>query len=397
MRTFRLQHTNWFCLEGSIKTMKTEKTFFTKNTANLSASEVLYQEARSQRSRLAISLGDPAGIGPEVVLKALADPEITQGCQITIIGSQSLLEQTYTRLRSSQGLDNLADPAELSIFDIPLDSPTLNEIKVGTGNTASGAASFAYLETAIAQTLSGSFQGIVTAPIAKSAWKAAGYDYPGQTELLALRSHSEKFGMLFVAQSPYTGWTLRTLLATTHIPLSEVARTLTPELMSKKLDLLIECLQQNFGIERPKIAIAGLNPHSGEQGQLGTEERDWLIPWLQQQSDRYPHVKLEGFIPPDTMWVKPGQAWFGRSAEFPLETLPDAYLALYHDQGLIPVKLMAFDRAVNTSIGLPFIRTSPDHGTAFDIAGRGIASATSMKAAISLATQLVSQQLKVNS
>jgi 4-hydroxythreonine-4-phosphate dehydrogenase len=265
-----------------------------------------------------------------------------------------------------------------------------DKIIIGTGNQASGAASFAYMDYAIAQTLAGKFDGIVTGPIAKSAWKAAGYNYPGQTELLAEKSGVERFGMLFVARSPYTGWTIRTLLATTHIPLRQVADTLTPQLLTKKLDLLVECLEKDFGIEKARIAIAGLNPHSGEQGQLGSEEIDWLIPWLEQERQNRPHLQLDGPIPPDTMWVKPGQAWYGNTHS---QNPADGYLALYHDQGLIPVKLMAFDRAVNTTIGLPFVRTSPDHGTAFDIAGKGIADATSMKAAIELAAELVSQRL----
>jgi 4-hydroxythreonine-4-phosphate dehydrogenase len=232
----------------------------------------------------------------------------------------------------------------------------------------------------------------VTAPIAKSAWKAAGHHYPGQTELLAERASAERFGMLFVARSPHTHWTLRTLLATTHIPLRQVADTLTPALLTTKLELLVECLHQDFGIATPHIAIAGLNPHSGEQGQLGREEVDWLIPWLQAMRDRLPAVQLEGPIPPDTLWVKPGQAWYGSRSQGSSANPADAYLALYHDQGLIPVKLMAFDRAVNTTIGLPFIRTSPDHGTAFDIAGKNLADATSMKAALQLAAELVQQK-----
>ena len=193
--------------------------------------------------------------------------------------------------------------------------------------------------------------------------------------------------MLFVARSPHTGWMLRTLLATTHIPLAQVSQSLTPELMNLKLDLLIECLRDNFGIINPKIVISGLNPHSGEGGQLGTEETDWLLSWLKTAQKNYPQAELIGLVPPDTMWVKPGQAWYGNNQNS--HKGADAYLALYHDQGLIPVKLMAFDRAVNTTIGLPFIRTSPDHGTAFDIAGKGIADATSMQAAIALAAEMV--------
>lgn len=343
---------------------------------------------RASRPRLALTLGDPAGIGPEVVLRALADSAISKNCDITVVGSRDVLLEVY------QGLNgrDLADPDDLQVMDVPLVQGA-GSIVIGKGNAASGAASFAYMECAIACTLSGKFDGIVTGPIAKSAWKLAGYNYPGQTELLAEKSGVDRFGMLFVARSPYTGWILRALLATTHIPLCQVADTLTPQLLTRKLDLLVECLEQDFGLKHGRIAIAGLNPHSGEQGQLGTEEQDWLIPWLQQEQQKRPHFQLDGPIPPDTMWVKPGQAWYGKSS---IPNPADAYLALYHDQGLIPVKLMAFDRAVNTSIGLPFVRTSPDHGTAFDIAGQGIADATSMKAAIELAVELVSQRLLIS-
>ncbi|MFN6571066.1 4-hydroxythreonine-4-phosphate dehydrogenase PdxA [Dendronalium sp. ChiSLP03b] len=344
----------------------------------------------NHKPRLALTLGDPSGIGPEVILKALANPEVTQNCDVTVVGNRDLLLRTYNQLSLNGNLTPLVNPDRLTVIDVPLDRKIEGEIVIGTGNTVSGAASFAYMEYAIAQTLAGKFDGIVTGPIAKSAWKVAGYNYPGQTELLAEKSGVDRFGMLFVARSPYTGWTLRTLLATTHIPLRQVADTLTPQLLTKKLDLLVECLEKDFGIIKGRIAIAGLNPHSGEQGQLGTEEQDWLIPWLEKERQNRPNFQLDGPIPPDTMWVKPGQAWYGNSQ---IQSPADGYLALYHDQGLIPVKLMAFDRAVNTSIGLPFVRTSPDHGTAFDIAGKGIADATSMQAAIHLAAELVSQRL----
>ncbi len=340
------------------------------------------------RPRLAVTLGDPAGIGTEVVLKALAPKELGQNCDLTVVGNRDLLLKNYTSLRANENID-LANPAELSILNVDLDGNIKDDVILGVENAASGAASFAYMEAAIAATLAGNFDGIVTGPIAKSAWKAAGHIYPGQTELLAEKAGMDKFGMLFVARSPHTNWTLRTLLATTHIPLCQVPETLTPELMTQKLDLLVECLEADFGIKNGKIAIAGLNPHSGEKGQLGREEADWLIDWLEEENIKRPNLTLIGPIPPDTMWVKPGQAWYGNSKV----QAADGYLALYHDQGLIPVKLMAFDRAVNTTIGLPFIRTSPDHGTAFDIAGKGIADATSMKAAIELASELVSVRL----
>jgi len=334
------------------------------------------------RPSLAITMGDPAGIGPEVILKALADPRVTQSCQVTVVGSGSVLQETYNRLADLG--EPLASLDQFALLDLPADG----KITPGLGNAASGAASFAYLETAIARTLAGEFQGIVTGPIAKSAWKAAGHDYPGQTELLAERSGADNFAMLFVARSPYNGWTAIVLLATTHIPLRQVPDALTPALLSSKLDLLVDCLRCDFRIDRPRIAIAGLNPHSGEGGQLAPEEQDWLIPWIEGQRQNR-QIEIEGPVPPDTLWVKPAQAWYRSDRNF---DLPDAYLAMYHDQGLIPVKMLAFDRAVNTSLGLPFVRTSPDHGTAFDIAGKGVANATSMGAALQVATELAYQR-----
>jgi 4-hydroxythreonine-4-phosphate dehydrogenase len=331
------------------------------------------------KPRLVITIGDPAGIGPEVVLKALTDPIQVETwlakADLSIIGSQALIHATCDCLHLKP-----LDPA-IALIDVTTDT---EPIRVGVGNAASGEASFQFLAQAIDLTLANQFDGIVTAPISKSTWKAAGHHYPGQTELLAEKAGSDRFGMMFLGRSPHTNWVLRALLATVHIPLREVSVQLTPTVMDRKLELLLNCLERDFGLTMPRIAIAGLNPHSGELGQLGMEEVDWLQPWLADARSRYPQIDLEGLIPPDTMWVKPGQAWFQDGT---MQTA-DAYLALYHDQGLIPVKLMAFDRAVNTTIGLPFVRTSPDHGTAFDIAGQGIASDRSMRSAIEWAIDL---------
>lgn len=337
---------------------------------------------------LALTLGDPAGIGSEVLLKALADLEIRALCSLTIMGNRRLLEQAYAQLRL-QTTEPLADPANLDVFDPvgDLDEP----IHWGQGSALTGDLGFRYLNAAIYATLEGKFSGIVTAPIAKNFWHEAGHCYPGQTEVLAQKTNTDRFGMAFIGRSPYTGWELRTLLATTHIPLADVPKTLTPELMDLKLSLLLESLKNDFGLKNPRVAIAGLNPHSGENGQLGREEKDWLNDWLDAARKKYPQAQLTGLYPPDTMWVKAGKAWYGKPH---FESGADAYLALYHDQGLIPVKLMAFDYAINTTVGLPFIRTSPDHGTAFDIAGQGIANPTSMKEAIRLAAHISACRLE---
>lgn len=336
-------------------------------------------------------MGDPAGIGPEVILKALAKAELRQACELTLVGCDRLLRATYQRLRS-QG-QAAVDPAQLPVLDVPVK----HAITLGEPSLGSGAASFDALNAAIELILGGEADGVVTGPIAKSAWKAAGHHYPGQTELLACRTDCKDYAMAFVGSSPHTGWVLRTLLATTHIPLSQVPKILTPQLMTRKLGLLLNFLETRCDLAQPRIGIAGLNPHSGELGQLGQEEQDWLIPWLEAMGQRFPQAELVGPVPPDTLWVSSGPAWYGLGSGGPGEAhgqtvaapAYDAYLALYHDQGLIPVKLLAFDRAVNTTIGLPFVRTSPDHGTAFDIAGQGIARSESMEAAIAWAMQLI--------
>ncbi len=332
-----------------------------------------------QTPRLVVTIGDPSGIGPEVILKALVGIG-NDRAKITLCGDRRIFVQAYRDL-CALGC-GVANPEDFAILDVPTDRSGLI---MGVGNAASGEAGFRALEAAILATNRGEFDAIVTAPIAKSAWKMAGHLYPGQTEVLAELSGSERFGMAFVGRSPQSGWVLRALLATTHIPLQQVPIVLTPTLMTQKLSLLVEHLAKDFKLESPTIAVAGLNPHSGEMGQLGSEEADWLNDWLEEMRSKFPSVKLVGLLPPDTMWVKPGQAWFyGKT-----DGVADGFLALYHDQGLIPVKLMAFDRAVNTTIGLPFVRTSPDHGTAFDIAGFGSAQPTSMVEAIEWAIELV--------
>lgn len=345
------------------------------------------QKLAQSLPRLAIPLGDPAGIGPEVVLKAVSSLSLEAGAHITLVGDAGIVAQTLIRMGADEPLRDVI--AAVPVCSVPgLDG--LHATVLGQPTATTGRASFAWLRAAIAGAMAGEYDAIVTAPIAKSVWHAAGHPYPGQTEVLAEGAGVSRFGMLFAARSPHTNWRLITLLATTHIPLRQVFTSLSADLMTRKLDLLVDCLQQDFGLSAPHIAIPGLNPHSGEAGKLGTEEQDWLIPWLEQAQHRHPQVKLTGPVPPDTLWVSAGQAWYRDAGACPY----DAYLALYHDQGLIPVKLLAFDRAVNTTVGLPFVRTSPDHGTAFDIAGKGIARADSMVAAIELAIDLVNQRRK---
>ena len=327
--------------------------------------------------RLVIALGDPAGIGMEVTLKALADPRLPDGLNPLVVGCRTTLEQTYASLKAQQ-CPLLKDPSDLDMDDLPIHE----EITPGTPSPASGASSFRWLSHAVSRVREAHTLALVTAPIAKHAWHAAGHDYPGQTERLAELDGVRQASMLFTAVSPNHGWRLNTLLATTHIPLKEVPSALTPELLVRKLDVLSAfCLRFN---PYPRLLVAGLNPHAGEQGRLGSEETNWLSPALHQWQHDHPHVDLRGPLPPDTCWLSAAKAW--QQGDQPES--PDGILALYHDQGLIPMKLMAFDEAVNTTLGLSFLRTSPDHGTGFDIAGQGVARSTSMLAAIRAAWDL---------
>ena len=323
-----------------------------------------------------IALGDPAGIGMEVVLKALADPNLPMSLNPLLVGCRRSLIQTHQRLRR-QSDGPLADPATLWIDDQPLDTP----VAPGQPSVAGAAAGFHWLSRAVELLRHHQGRALVTAPIAKHLWHAAGHRYPGQTERLAELAGSDRSSMLFTAVSPHSDWRLNTLLTTTHIPLRQVAEQLTPQLVEHKLNVLLAfCERFN---RTPHLVVAGLNPHAGEAGKLGTEEIDWLEPLLNQWRQDLPNVQLDGPVPPDTCWLSAGRAWTtkGRSG-------PDGYLALYHDQGLIPVKLLAFDAAVNTTLELPFLRTSPDHGTGFDIAGDGCARADSMVAALRAAWDL---------
>ena len=327
--------------------------------------------------RLVIALGDPAGIGMEVTLKALADPRLPDGLNPLVVGCRKTLEQTYTRLKAQQ-CPLLMDPSNLDIDDLPIH----DAITPGRPSAESGASSFRWLSHAVSRVKEAHTLALVTAPIAKHAWHAAGHDYPGQTERLAELDNARQASMLFTAVSPNHGWRLNTLLATTHIPLQEVPTALTADLILRKLDVLSEfCLRFN---PNPRLLVAGLNPHAGEQGRLGREEINWLVPALHQWQHNNHQIDLSGPLPPDTCWLSAAKAW----QEGGQPESPDGILALYHDQGLIPMKLMAFDEAVNTTLGLSFLRTSPDHGTGFDIAGQGVARSTSMVAAIRAAWDL---------
>ena len=324
--------------------------------------------------KIVLSVGDESGIGPEIILKALCSDDLPENIKFTLVGSKKNLLNTYKHLKAL-GLKKLANPNSLEIHD--------HEIPQSNGESKSsyGNSSFYYLTKAIEIVRQYPGSALVTGPICKKSWSLAGHYFSGQTEVLAKSCGIKNVGMLFTAKSPITGWRFNTLLATTHIALCEVPKRLNTKIIHDKLDLFKEfCLTYT---DNPTLKVAGLNPHAGEDGILGNEEKDWLNNALITWNDKNRDIKLLGPLSPDSCWNSSSKAWRQKNSE-----KHNGILAMYHDQGLIPMKVIALNYSVNTTIGLPFIRTSPDHGTGFDIAGKGIAQSQSMIEAIKAAIEM---------
>jgi len=325
------------------------------------------------RPTIAITMGDPAGIGPEVIVKALADPILRHRARYVIYGMNELLAyaadlaefdvfwwraQYNGRLRSYPHDVVVVDYDQYSMLGTAIKAPS----KMG------GEASMRFCTDAIDSAQKKLVDAVVTAPIAKESWKLASYGYPGHTELFAQRTNARRYAMMFA------GGPLKVVLATVHIPLMGVWNKLNIGAVFQPIELIHQTLVEWFDTPRPRIAVCGLNPHASEHGQFGDEEERIISPAILMARDQ--GIDASGPYPPDTIFLK------ARDGHF------DAVVAMYHDQGLIPVKLLAFDQAVNVTIGLPIIRTSPDHGTAFDIVGRNRAHPGSMRCAIELAIDL---------
>ena len=285
------------------------------------------------KPRIALTTGDPAGIGPEIVAKAAEDPRVTAVCEPVIYGAVPPFEGA-----------------------------------VGTPSAASGRAAYDTLVRAVGDAVSGRVDAIATAPVSKLAFAMAGLPWKGHTDLLAHLTGSPRVAMMFWSEP------LKVVLATIHIPLAEVPSALTRAVLDGIIDLTARELPRFDGPVVPRLAMAGLNPHAGEEGVLGSEEVTTVRPAL--AAARARGINIEGPFPGDTVFLRASRGEF------------DAVIACYHDQGLIPVKLLAFGQSVNVTLGLPIIRTSVDHGTAFDIAGRGVADAESLVVAAVLAAQL---------
>jgi 4-hydroxythreonine-4-phosphate dehydrogenase len=289
------------------------------------------------RPRIAVTVGDPAGIGPEIVSKAVADARVAAACEPIVYGTSS------------------------------------TAVARGTASAEGGRAAYEAIASAVNDALSGRVDAIATGPVSKLGFARAGLPWKGHTDLLAHLTGSDDVAMMFWSEN------LRVVLATVHIPLAEVPRALTRETLERTIRLTARELPA-FGVDRPRLAVAGLNPHAGEDGVLGEEENRILTPAI--AAARASGIDVTGPFPGDTIFARALRGEF------------DCVIACYHDQGLIPIKMVAFGSAVNVTLGMPIIRTSVDHGTAYDIAGKGVADPSSMIAAVLLAARLAARRAR---
>lgn len=322
--------------------------------------------------RLGITTGDPAGIGPEVSLRAALDKAVRNVCGLALFGDAEFLRAQAESLGLPFDFDVLSPedfrrPEMLPsrcVVNIPA-----GDIVPGQGSRASGDAAARNILECAAACKDGRLDAIVTAPISKKFLQAAGYSFPGHTEFLGHLAGAPEVAMAFLTER------LKVVLATIHLPLRVAIDRITSELVFKKLEMLLREFPR-LGLPCRNVAVAGLNPHAGEDGILGCEEKERIEPALDRSRGLHPEVAIHGPIPADTLFYRAVEGEF------------DVVLALLHDQGLSPIKLMGFGRAVNVTLGLPFVRTSVDHGTAYDIAGKGIARHDSMITAIQWALRL---------
>ncbi len=313
-----------------------------------------------------ITMGDPAGIGPEIILKALADKEIYKHCIPLIVGG----ERAFQNLRLPVPFQIINDlPARFhpNVFYL-LNQVKLTRFPTGQVSKEAGRAAVKAIELAVQMALAGRIQALVTAPLSKESMHLAGFNYPGHTELLKKMTRSREVCMVFGGGSVLVG------LLTTHLPVKEVSQSITFSLINKKVKLIVQEFKKYVSRRIPRIGLCALNPHAGEGGIFGDEENNIIRPAVSHLKAQ--GISIEGPIPADTIFRT---EWMNKF---------DLILALYHDQGMIPVKMMFGGRTVNMTWGLPFPRTSPDHGTAFDIAGKNKADPRSMAAAIKAAIEM---------
>ncbi len=319
---------------------------------------------------VAITMGCPVGIGPEIILRLFGEVQDGPGNPAVVLGDLGVLSRTAELLNIpvqpvSWQPGSQIEPGTLPVLELSrLDR---NILQWGRPTRETSMAMAHYIRSAVQGALQGDFAALVTCPISKKSLNEAGIRYPGHTEMLAELTDTADFRMMMA------GTRLRVVLATIHEPLAGVSELLTVDEISSCIQMTVHSLQRDFGIRSPRIAVAGFNPHSGEQGMFGREEINVIEPAVQKYSG---NGRISGPWPPDTVFYK------ASAGEF------DAVIAMYHDQGLIPFKLLHFKDGVNVTLGLPIVRTSVDHGTAYDIAGQGRADAASLHAACQLAAEI---------
>lgn len=318
------------------------------------------------RPIIAVTMGDPAGVGPEILVRALNDPKLKRSVDIVAVGDMNVLSEAAKKL-------GMRPPREESVVGVTdLDA---KKLKKGAPTKASGEASISYIEEALYMTAIGDADAMVTCPISKEAVKKAGFAFPGHTEFIAHLTGTEYFVMML------GGDDLKVVLVTIHEPIRKVPGLITTEAVLKTISITDRAFRTDFGMKKPRIAVCGLNPHAGEAGIFGNEDKDIIEPAVKKA--RKAGIDAIGPLPPDTVFYRAV-----RKKEF------DCVVAMYHDQGLGPLKLLHFEDGVNATLGLPIIRTSVDHGTAFDIAWKGKASHRSLAAAIEMAAGMAKRRAK---
>jgi 4-hydroxythreonine-4-phosphate dehydrogenase len=325
---------------------------------------------------IAISMGDPNGIGPEVALKLLKQSNLSNSIPVWI-GSGNVLEyyseicDIHLPIRTFTEKDSLENG---SVYLVDLNDDTNFEINPGEISSQAGSLAMQAVQRGIELCMSNQTDALVTAPISKEAIHKAGYNVPGHTEFLAEKTNTDEVVMVLASED------LRVALATIHIPLKDVAASIKKERLQSYLRILHESLIKDFGLYEPKIAVLGLNPHAGDGGVIGKEEMELILPAIDELSNE--GLNVVGPFAAD--------GYFGNE----MHELFDATFAMYHDQGLIPFKALTFGEGVNFTAGLPIIRTSPDHGTAFDIAGKNIADEQSLESAYQMAVMMAQNRIR---
>lgn len=328
---------------------------------------------------IGITMGDPAGIGPEIIIDALNDESIYRICRPVVLGDPEILSSTILNASAGVFLNIISRPSDAKAMPgkidlIPVSRLRRGGVSPGKPTPEGGKAMVQYIITAVEMILRERLEAMVTCPISKVLMHQAGFQFGGHTQLLSHLTNTPDYVMMLAGER------LRVALVTTHCPLKEVSAILQEENVYKTITITANALRKDFGFEKPRVAVAALNPHAGESGLFGMEEENIISPAVSR-------AKAEGFqvvgpLPADTLFYKAASGQF------------EGVVAMYHDQGLIPLKLLHFSDAVNVTLGLPIIRTSVDHGTAYDIAGTGKADPRSLKAAISMAVEMVKNRTK---